>query len=564
RREQPNDITCRPVFNPATRCGAYFLPMEMPLRDLEVKPLPHTPLQLFQLFLPYSLVERWVQYTNSWVASLLQDRQLRPAARLRGWYETSVAEVYVWLAILIYIGIHKEPTLHAHWETSYLGHQGPDHSIIRYMTYDRFQLLQRHLRVFNPFNLADTDLPKVFRAVDNWSEHLQQVSLKLWSPGTNIAVDECMTRFTGRSYETTKVPNKPTPLGFKTWVVAQKGFFLRWIWHQPRKRYGPVGLPKKPRRQPRKKSQFSRQLRSQRRRDLYTPLNPTQSVVIALINRLPKARYHVFIDNLFSSVNLFTHLRRLGHGATGTARRNCGIFKPFVQLKVDDTAGRNLLQFGELRIAPTVNQIAWKDNALVLFLTSVFKGDERVNRKRKRPNTMEARARPIQRFFGEEAVKDFEIPSVAATYNDEMNHVDRGDQLRASLGYDHRVRRGPWQALAWTFLFDIALINSYLLQLHGSPSWKRYRSQEAWRGCLVDALIATFSPNFQGRKRYRSGNEDLNSPGHKLIYRGRTKRSSYHACQGHRCGVVRSQAKAKALTEIDKNRRKKTVPKSRI
>ncbi|KAJ3453227.1 hypothetical protein MRS44_018882 [Fusarium solani] len=357
RREQPNDITCRPVFNPATRCGAYFLPMEMPSRDFEVKPLPHTPLQLFQLFLPYSLFESYARQPDSEA------------------------------------GIHKEPTLHTHWETSYLGHQGPDHSILRYMTYDRFQLLQRHIRVFNPFNLTDTHLPKVFRAVDDWSEHLQRVSLKLWSPGTNIAVDECMTRFTGRSYETTKVPNKPTPLGFKTWVVAQNGFFLRWIWHQPKKRYGPVGLPKKPRRQPRKKSQFSRQLRTQRRRDLYTPLNPTQSVVIALVNKLPNARYHVFIDNLFSSANLFTHLRRLGHGATGTARRNCGIYKPFVQLKVDDTAGRNLLRFGE------VNQIAWKDNALVLFLTSVFKGDELVKRKRKRPNTIEARARPIQRFF---------------------------------------------------------------------------------------------------------------------------------------------------------------------
>ena len=81
-------------------------------------------------------------------------------------------------------------------------------------------------------------------------------------------------------------------------------------------------------------------------------------MVVALVNKLPKARYHVFIDNLFSSANLFTHLRRLGHGATGTARRNCGIFKPFVQLKVDDTAGRNLLQFGELRVAPTVDHKA--------------------------------------------------------------------------------------------------------------------------------------------------------------------------------------------------------------
>ncbi|KAJ3455627.1 hypothetical protein MRS44_017109 [Fusarium solani] len=358
RREQPDDFTCRPVFSPTTRCGAYFLPMEMPSRDLEVKSLPQTPLELFQLFLPYSLVKSWLRYTNSWVQSLLQSRHLGPASRLRGWYETSVAEVYVWLAILIYIGIHKESTIHRHWETSSLGHQGADHSIRKYLTYDRFQLLQRHIRVFNPFNIADTQLPKVFRAVDDWSEHIQRVSLELWTPGTNIAVDECMTRFTGRSYETTKVPNKPTPLGFKSWVVAQKGFFLRWIWHQPKKRYGPVGLQKKPRRHPRKKSQFPGQLRSQRRRDLYTPLNPTQSVVIALVNKLPKARYHVFIDNLFSSANLFTHLRRLGHGATGTARRNCGMFKPFVQLKVDDTAGRNLLRFGELRIAPTVDHKA--------------------------------------------------------------------------------------------------------------------------------------------------------------------------------------------------------------
>ncbi|RKL08293.1 hypothetical protein BFJ70_g16809, partial [Fusarium oxysporum] len=322
--------------------------------------------------------------------------------------------------------------IHSHWETSHPEHYAPDHPIRRLMTYDRFQLLQRHIRVFNPFNISDIHLPRVFQAVDKWSEHIQRVSLDLWTPGTNLAVDECMTRFTGRSYETTKVPNKPTPLGFKSWVAAQKGFFLQWIWHQPKKRYGPVALVKK-----KDPIQLSRQLRSQRRRGLYTPLNPTQSVVVALVNKLPKARYHVFIDNLFSSANLFTHLRRLGHGATGTARRNCGIYKPFVQLKVDDTAGRNLLRFGEVRKAPTVdhkvNQIAWKDNSLVLFLTSVFKGDELVKRKRKRPNTMEARARPIQRFFGDEAVKDFNIPLVAAIYNDEMNHVDRGDQLRASL-----------------------------------------------------------------------------------------------------------------------------------
>ena len=38
----------------------------------------------------------------------------------------------------------------------------------------------------------------------------------------NIAVDEIMIRFEGRAKETTTVPNKPTPTGFKVWVVVRR------------------------------------------------------------------------------------------------------------------------------------------------------------------------------------------------------------------------------------------------------------------------------------------------------------------------------------------------------
>jgi hypothetical protein len=48
------------------------------------------------------------------------------------------------------------------------------------------------------------------------------------------------------------------------------------------------------------------------------PLNPTQTVVVALVNKLPVKIYHVIIDNLFSSPNLFKALRIIGVGATGT------------------------------------------------------------------------------------------------------------------------------------------------------------------------------------------------------------------------------------------------------
>jgi len=77
----------------------------------------------------------------------------------------------------------------------------------------------------------------------------------------------------------------------------------------------------------------------------------------------------------------------------------------------------------------------------VLFLTTVFTGDERVNQKRKKPSSKKSEAKPIQRSFGDEAVKVTNIPTVAAAYNDEMNHVDQGDQLRSYYAYDHPLRR---------------------------------------------------------------------------------------------------------------------------
>ncbi|SPJ88209.1 uncharacterized protein FTOL_12546 [Fusarium torulosum] len=128
-------------------------------------------------------------------------------------------------------------------------------------------------------------------------------------------------------------------------------------------------------------------------------LNLTQSVVIALVNLLPISTYHVFVDNLFSSPDLFRSLRQHGHDATGTARPNCGIYKGLVEVKKADKAGKSGFQFNEIKVIPTADnqviQIAWKDNALVLFLSTVFTGDETTERWRKRPLMKTPMARPI-------------------------------------------------------------------------------------------------------------------------------------------------------------------------
>ncbi|KAM6513535.1 hypothetical protein FALCPG4_18959 [Fusarium falciforme] len=506
-----------------------------------------------------------------------QEHEITERSRLRTWKPTTAAEVYVWLGILIYIGVHSEITVQDHWKTPRLEDQRPEHSIIKFMTYDRFQLLHRHLRLFDHTKFTDDDeFPIVFQCAELWSQHIQLATTELCHPGSHLAVDEGMIRYTGRNKQVTYVPNKPIDTGLKAWIVAQLGLFMRWIWHQPGAKYGPVGVErKKPASQRGRRKGKGRG--SQRRvpnevnevkevihviteaGDKIMALNSTQSVVIALINLLPESTYHVFVDNLFSSPDLFRSLRQHGHGATGTARPNCGIYKGLADAKKADKAGKSGFQFNEIKVIPTAdnqaNQIAWKDNALVLLLSTVFTGDERCDRWRKRPPTNTPMARPTQRFFSGEPVKLISISTIAAYYNDEMNHVDRGDQRRSYLGYDHPIRRGAWQAIAWTFLLDVVLVNSFLLQLHEQPAWSRYTSQKKWRECLYNAAFKAFHPQSRSRQAFRAGDEFTPVALHKHVRRG--KKSDCLACKGLQLGQPRSKSTRRPLAPASYNKRRR-------
>ncbi|KAJ0126280.1 Uncharacterized protein HZ326_30615 [Fusarium oxysporum f. sp. albedinis] len=102
RQEHQGDSTRRPAFPTAEDRGFNFQPFEVPRRELLVKELPQNPLIFFQHFVPVSIVNNWVKYTNDWVNSLLQsgvidcqEHEITERSRLRTWKPTTAAEVYV-------------------------------------------------------------------------------------------------------------------------------------------------------------------------------------------------------------------------------------------------------------------------------------------------------------------------------------------------------------------------------------------------------------------------------------------------------------------------------------
>jgi hypothetical protein len=350
-----NDPTGATNIPPEEGRGDDFQPFNIEYRDFQINPLPQLPLELFQLFIPISLVQSWVGYTEDWAFFCANNgikdswnTPLSDHSRLHAWEGISTSTAYVWLGILIYLGIHREISLADHWKAPSLGDQRPLHPFTKFMPLRKFELITRYFRTFDHTNLDvsdEKDLPKTFQAAEEWSEHIQRVSIELYRPGTNLTVDECMVPFTGRSKETTLVKGKPTPVGFKIWVIAQQGYFLQWLWHVKASPITAVTVKVEDAPMPYgKKGKLRTEI----------PLSNTQSVVVHLLKRLLIQTHHVFTDNLFSSPQLFRLLRQLGYGATGTARPNCGITTEIKQIKETGKLpdGKPLL-FNEVYLIPT-------------------------------------------------------------------------------------------------------------------------------------------------------------------------------------------------------------------
>ena len=328
QQEQQYDNTVRPILDPSTCTGTQFEALHVPQRDLVVRPLPSTPLKLFQQFLPEQTVQRWVDYTNN--------PRNHPEDHQRHWKPTSVSKIYIWVAVLIYMSIHTEKQYQDYWRapvmmtTDEMTYQNvPVHPIIQYMTYNRFCDIKRRIRIDDP-DTIEYGIPRPYSQVNEWADSLKAASLADVEVGSHVAIDEAICGFQVHSKQKV-IKSKPTPTGLKILILATQGYIFYWIWHTPYSTLGPVG----------------RCCRKKDKDDPYN-INPTQAVVVSLVKTLPMQTYYVFLDNLFSLPQLFRQLRLLGVGATGIARTNAGLFEQLVKAKDNDRKGQKLWPWGRL------------------------------------------------------------------------------------------------------------------------------------------------------------------------------------------------------------------------
>ena len=68
--------------------------------------------------------------------------------------------------------------------------------------------------------------------------------------------------------------------------------------------------------------------------------NKTQAIVVKLMKQLPRINYHLWVDNLFTSIRFLEYMRTLGYGVIGTVRLNGGILPELLEMAKKDTGNK--------------------------------------------------------------------------------------------------------------------------------------------------------------------------------------------------------------------------------
>ena len=369
-------------------------------------------------------------------------------------WTTSVEELWLFIAVHIFMDIVHLPRSHMYWEERWL-----QPFVVDAFSRDRFHELLRffHIAPPTPAGVKHTVLDKVAPLITACQHSFSTCFL----PAQVLVVDESMVPFKGREPMKQYLPDKPTSWGYKVWCVASDKYMLNFSVFRGRQK---------------------------RKKDNVT----LHEQVVQLVQPYRQRGHILYLDNLFVTVGLFDHLERIGMRACGTVRPDRkGLPADMKQ------AGKQLAKGARMGWQRgNLSCLAWNDKRLVYFLTNHIGVNSMVSFDQQREGG---------------STVTIVKPEVVHEYNRHRGGVDTIDQLRGNYAMGRKSMKN-WPSLAW-WLIDMCVVNAYrlfTLQTHSTAS------QLEFRIALMEQLARAYPPQRAPRGRARPARRGRPPTGHYL------------------------------------------------
>lgn len=374
-----------------------------------------TAADIFLTVVPECAIENVVFQTNLYVQQ--KQRRVKPI---------EIGEMHAFLGLQFLFGYHRLPHANHYWSSD-VDIAVP--LVPKTMQRDRYFEIRANIHVNDNSAMPEDNSDKLYKIrplIQDLNRNFQLLRL----PNAAQSVDESMVLFKGRSCLKQYNPMKPIKRGYKIWCRADmSGYVYEFEVYQG-------------------KRQDNGDTTSKEKFGL------GGSVVDRLTSSLKGGGYTVMMDNFFTSVELFEHLKANNIFACGTVRPNR---KHLPKLMEDKEMKR-----GDFDYRTTDQGIAffkWKDNKCVHFLSNYHGTEATTLSRRDRDGTK----------------KDIVAPMIVRDYNSSMGGVDKADMLRSLYDRDRKSKK--WWHRLFFAMIEMAYVNAYVIykEMHGEISLLQFR-----------------------------------------------------------------------------------------
>ena len=316
--------------------------------------------------------------------------------------------------------------------------------------------------------------------VDPFLRHLNLVFLQAMKLPENLSGDEQTRAFQGSSQFKSRIKFKRCGDGFQCDCLCSKGYTVCFYFRfqPPPKKYIDTGL------------------------------SPLHSRMMFLFDQLKEKHHCVFMDNLYMSA-LFAKIAINGknkvkiHGVTRNDKK--GLPKCIGQIELSNEKMvqkyQNTIKVAKLEGDPAITNliaISYYDSKPVYFLSTVIN----------RINWITVEKKVFSKKFGQMIKMPFLRPNFVDKYNQDMNAVDRADQLRTNYEFGLNTRNTKWWWALFFWSFDVALVNSYICYkkwhlMHQLKPISHYRYREMVALAWINP--DKYWPNRYGKQRSDAG-----------------------------------------------------------
>lgn len=141
----------------------------------------------------------------------------------RLWVDVTATDIGGYIGATLLLGAQPgSRNIAYYWDTD---DKHPDFPVARFISRNRYQQITRYLKI----NPPDEDL----RAEDWWykveplaTQFRKAMSTEIYRPGQNLAINEQLIQFTGRSKDTIQMDSKAAGKGYKIYSLCNLYSFM--------------------------------------------------------------------------------------------------------------------------------------------------------------------------------------------------------------------------------------------------------------------------------------------------------------------------------------------------